>query len=442
MDNVAIVGLGVTGLSVVEHLYPEMTAGRCRLTVVDTRAAPPGLETLTRDYPDVEAQLDVDVLEPGGLDRLVVSPGIALDAPLLGSARRAGLPMVSDIDLFSDAAAAPVIGITGTNGKSTVTALTGHLLDGGGRLVRVGGNLGEPALKLLDENADLYVLELSSFQLERLAPVPFAAATILNVSEDHLDRYSDFDAYKAAKRRIYQRARRIVFNRDDPATNPPSGADAVSVGLDEPGAAEWGITTGRGERMLRGGGRDLCPVAALPLAGAHNCFNALAALALCDAMDVDPASVVDRLGGFPGLAHRCVRVATSEGVAFVNDSKATNVGACIAALDGLGQARNIVLIAGGDTKGANFAPLKEAVARHVKRVVLLGVDTAELHDALAGVSPIEATGCMREAVDMARSAAEAGDIVLLSPACASFDLFDNFEHRGRQFEACVRELVK
>ena len=445
-EQITVVGLGLTGLSVVRHLRAHGGDG-VALRVVDTRGEPPNAEQLTRRFPDVTCLFGTrdKVVDYAGVDRVVVSPGVPLDAPVLQDANARGIPLVSDIDLFFEAVSAPVVGITGTNGKSTVTALTAHLLGGAFERAVAGGNLGVPALELLDERADVYVLELSSFQLERMAPQPLAAATILNLTEDHLDRHGAFDVYRAAKQRIYRGAGFAVFNRDDPLTAPPATLPATSFGLDAPLRDEdqdaWGLREWQGEPAIFCGDEFVVSVAAIPLAGRHGLANAMAALALGTALGVPVASLVERLEAFTGLPHRCTVVAEANGVRYVNDSKATNVGACVAALRGLGDGQNLVLIAGGDTKGADFAPLRPAVADHVRHLVLLGVDTDALAQALGDVVPCERASAMGDAVAAAMARAQPGDTVLLSPACASFDLFRNFEDRGERFEQSVRELL-
>lgn len=425
-----ILGLGATGYSCVRHL-----AKRDRLLALDTRAQAPWRAEVATRYPQVELLAEADwPAALAGADRLIVSPGVALAHPLVQAAVRAGVPLASDIGLFLEACAAPVVGITGTNGKSTVTALAGALAQAAGRNVGVGGNLGPPALDLLAPDRDLYVLELSSFQLERLVvPPALQVAAILNVSADHQDRYPDLAAYAASKRHIYGAADRAVFNAEDPHTKPPADMPAIAVGADP----AWQV--GASELIVAG---ERLPVAGLALAGRHNHFNVVAAAAIAAQAGVPVAAHFDVLAGFAGLPHRAALVAKVGGVAYVDDSKATNVGACQAALAGFGNGDgNIVLIAGGDGKDANFEPLAAAVRRHVGTLVLLGRDAGRIAAAVGEGVATAAAGSMEEAVALARTAAKPGDTVLLAPACASFDMFADYAARGDAFVAAVRALA-
>ena len=421
-----VLGLGATGYSCIRHL-----AGRERLQAIDTRTAPPFLDAVRDEYPDVDIVDPADW--PCALDaarRVVASPGLAMDHDLVAAARARGLTITSDIELFLAAARGPVVGVTGTNGKSTVATLVGKLFAAAGRNVGVGGNVGTPALDLLGEDMDAYVLELSSFQLERLDRAPLAVAAILNVSADHLDRYPDVAAYAAAKQRIYAAAQRAVYNAEDARTRPAPGIPAIALN----GDAEWRVD---GETLVIGGRR--VDSAILALRGRHNRFNALAAAAIAHQAGVE--ADICAVAGFRGLPHRSYLVAEVDGVSYIDDSKATNVGACLAALDGFGTGeRNLVLIAGGDAKGASFDGLADAVGRHVSRLVLMGRDAGKIGAALGAVAPAVRVSGMREAVTAARHAASAGDTVLLSPACASFDMYADFNARGEDFAAEVRRL--
>lgn len=451
-----ILGLGVTGASCVRHFV-----GRSAVVVLDTRDQPPHMD-LMRDFPQAEYRFgqSVNTFEFNASDTVVVSPGLPLEHSLVQKAARAGARITSDVELFLDAVATggaePVYAITGTNGKSTVTALAGHLLRALGCNPGVGGNLGEAALDLLRTPRDCWVLELSSFQLERLPGYPFAAATVLNLSDDHLDRHGSMAAYGAAKRRIYRDAKRCVFNREDVATYPnaaastdsiPCSSSNVGFGADSPAAGQWGLRVQDGQRWLACGELNLLAEERVPLAGTHNLTNALAALALVAPLDLtrSPAQqerLCAGLQSFTGLPHRCVQVAKRNGVRYVNDSKATNVGATLAALAGLGldDRRNVILIAGGEGKGADFAPLRPAVARHVKAVVLIGRDAPRLAEVLHEVAPLERASDMRDAVHRASALAAYGDTVLLAPACASLDMFANYAARGDAFAAAVEQL--
>jgi UDP-N-acetylmuramoylalanine--D-glutamate ligase len=432
--HTAIVGLGITGYSCLRYLH-----GRDDLLILDTREAPPFLDAVRNEFPELPVRCGVREHDFDAVDRIIVSPGMSLDSCLLSKVR-GRVPLLSDIDLFCEAAQAPILAITGTNGKSTVTALVGHLLACGGVRAPVGGNLGEAALDILDDDAEAYVLELSSFQLERLAPHRFAAATILNLTEDHLDRHGDMVSYRASKQRIYRRCDLAVCNRADPATRPEAAvARLTSFGPDVPEPGHWGVRELGGERMLARGDEPVLACAQLPLAGRHNEQNALAACALLEDFSLAAPALADGLRTFRGLRHRCELVAEIDGVRFVNDSKATNVGATVAALAGFA-GEGVVLIAGGDGKGADFSPLGEAVRGSVREVVTLGRDGKRLGAALAAAVPVTHVASMAEAVRTAAAAARPGDVVLLSPACASLDSYTNFAARGDDFAACVRSL--
>ena len=421
-----ILGLGATGYSCIRHL-----AGRERLAVFDTRQAPPFLGAVRSEYPDVDivdAAAWPDAL--GAARRVVASPGIAMDHEAVVAAQAAEVPVTSDIGLFLAAARRPVVGITGTNGKSTVATLVGKLFAAAGRHVGVGGNLGTPALDLLGEDMDGYVLELSSFQLERLDRPGLAVGAVLNVSADHLDRYPDLASYAAAKRRIFRGAQRAVHNADDPRTRPDDAVPGIALN----GDPDWCIDA---DELVIGGRRVQAD--ALALSGRHNQFNVLAAAAIVHQVEVE--ADIGALVGFRGLPHRSHLVAEVDGVSYVDDSKATNVGACLAALDGFGTGeKNLVLIAGGDAKGACFDALADAVRRHVSRLVLIGRDAGRLDAALGNVVPAVRVDGMGEAVAVARDAAHAGDTVLLSPACASLDMYTDFGERGEDFAAQVQRL--
>lgn len=434
----AIIGLGVTGFSCVKFLH-----GREELLVLDTRDAPPMLSKLAAEFPDVEVICGARDHDFAGVSRIIVSPGVGLDHCLLNGVS-GRIPLDSDIDLFCDEARAPIVAITGTNGKSTVTSLVGHLLTVAGRRAQAGGNLGDAALDLLDREAQAYVLELSSFQLERLRSHRFEAACILNVTADHLDRHGDLERYAASKQRIYRDCALAVANRADPKTMPTGNVERlITFGPQAPEAGHWGVVESGGERFLARGEEPLLACSALPVAGRHNEQNALAACALLDGWQIPSATLADGLVSFQGLPHRCQRVAVRRGVEFVNDSKATNVGATLAALDGFARpgAPHIVLIAGGDGKGADFAPLTPAVAAAVKLLVVFGQDALRLERTLSSAVPCRVVKDMEEAVGAAEAASVEGDVVLLSPACASLDMYANFAARGDHFARCVEALA-
>jgi len=429
-----IVGLGETGLASARFLR---RAGEA-FCVCDSRAEPPGLAPLRAEAPDVEVVL-------GGLDprllaraeRLIVSPGLSLREPAVAAAREAGVECIGEIELFARAADAPVVAITGTNGKSTVTTMAAQVLAAAGLTVRTGGNLGPAALELLrdgDAAPDFYVVELSSFQLETTRSLRPAAATVLNVSADHLDRYASLAEYAAAKARIYRGAGVAVVNRDDPVA--AGLADGVgrerSFGRSAPESGAFGLVEREGTVWLAEGEQPLLAASELPLGGDHNRVNALAALALARAVGVEPARVAPALADYRGLPHRTTWVATgADGVRFYDDSKGTNVGATAAAVDGMDG--TVVLIAGGDGKGADFGPLRGPVSRRARAVVVFGQDGERLRAALADTVPVETATDLADAVARARARAEPGDAVLLSPACASFDMFTDYRQRGQAF---------
>ncbi len=432
-----VVGLGVTGLSVVRYL----SALGESLVVADSRDIPPNLQLMQQDYPHVPVHTGVfDNKLFTAARRIVVSPGVPMADAALQAAQQAGVEIVGDIDLFANEAQALVIGVTGSNGKSTVTALISLMLQQSGKRVATGGNIGTPALDLLQQPADAVVLELSSFQLETLHRLPMKTAVALNISADHMDRYADMGAYIASKLAIYQQAEQAVVNLDDAVLAAQSLPNDRVTGFTLGRSADnvFGVDEVDGERYLAFAGEPLMPVAKLKIKGDHNIANALAALALGNQMGLPMTAMLAALQTFAGLPHRSQWVAQIDGVNWYNDSKATNVGATAAAIKGL-PGRH-VLIAGGEGKGADFAELAGPVKQHVRAVVLVGRDAQQIADALAGAAPVAFANDMRDAVQQAQQLAQVGDNVLLSPACASFDMFDNFEHRGDVFMQAVKEL--
>ncbi|HYM41496.1 MAG TPA: UDP-N-acetylmuramoyl-L-alanine--D-glutamate ligase [Steroidobacteraceae bacterium] len=433
-----IVGLGRTGLSAARYLRRN----GWRLAVTDTRASPPELAALTA----LDAAIPVRL---GGLDAalldealcVVASPGLSLAQPFFAAARRRGLEIVGDIELFARAAHAPVAGITGTNGKSTVTTLLARMAQRAGLSVRVGGNLGEPALDLLSDAAALYVLELSSFQLETTSHLECRAATVLNVTADHLDRYGSMDEYAAAKARIFARCDTAVINLDDPliVAMPRAVRRTLSFSLRATVGADYAVATHRGEWWLTRRGEPLLPVTALRIKGLHNAANALAALALGEALELPLPSMLAELKEFAGLPHRSQWVAEVRGVTYINDSKGTNVGATLAAVGGM--AGPLVMILGGDGKNQDFAPLAAAFRGKVRHTVLIGRDGPHIARVLDGVCSLESCATLPEAVRAAARAARPGDTVLLSPACASLDMFRDYTQRGAVFVQAVAELA-
>ena len=440
--NTAIVGMGATGLSAARFLS---SIGKS-FVFADSRTEPPRLSEVREQYPDVSMVLGPfteDLLL--GFDRVVVSPGVSLEEPALVAARERGVKLIGDVELFLEQAAAPVIVITGSNGKSTVTTLLGKMAEACGLSVGVGGNLGTPMLDLLDEGHQLYVIELSSFQLELVTDTRGAIAGLLNISPDHMDRYAGLQQYHAAKHRIFLGASTVINNRQDPLTNPllSTSVKQSSFGLNKPDLGSFGLLDEDGQQWLACGLEPLMPVADVAIKGTHNTANALAALALGQAAGLDMTAMLETLKTYKGLAHRCEHVATVNQVMYIDDSKGTNVGATVAALNGFGEKdrANLILIAGGQGKGQDFSKLKKPVAQFVKLVALYGEDAAKIASELQGSSEIEQFDSLENAVAKAAASAQSGDIVLLSPACASFDMFSGFEQRGQRFQSAVKAVA-
>jgi UDP-N-acetylmuramoylalanine--D-glutamate ligase len=437
-----VVGLGKSGMSLVRFLARQGLA----FAVVDTRANPPELATLAEQFPQVVVrcgELDVDFLCRAS--ELLVSPGLAIATPALQEAAARGVKLSGDIDLFARYAKAPIVAITGSNAKSTVTTLVGEMAAAAGKKVAVGGNLGTPALDLLSDEVELYVLELSSFQLETTDQLNAEVATCLNISEDHMDRYASLAAYHLAKHRIFRGASQVVVNRDDALSRPLVADDLPcwSFGLGKPDFKRFGLLEENGEKYLAYQFDALLPVRELKIRGAHNQSNALAALALGHAAGLPMAPMLETLKHFAGLPHRCQWVGEHNGVAYYDDSKATNVGAALAAIEGLGAdiAGKLVLLAGGDGKGADFSALRGPVARFCRAAILLGRDAERLAEALGDAVPLIRVKTLDQAVQRSAELAQPGDAVLLSPACASLDMFKNFEERGRLFAQAVEALA-
>jgi UDP-N-acetylmuramoylalanine--D-glutamate ligase len=433
-----VVGLGLTGFSCVRHLI----ARGHDVSVVDTREQPPKLEELRREFPQVAVHtggLSPALFDDPGL--LVVSPGVSVKEPEIARVAAHGAEVIGDIELFAREATAPVIAVTGTNGKSTVTALTGEMCRQARLKTAVGGNIGVPALSLLTgSEPDVYVLELSSFQLETTTSLNARAAAVLNITMDHMDRYRDLDEYASAKERIFRGNGTMVINADDPRVMRlrQSGRRVVCFGLGRPlEAQDYGIDENHGETWLVHGKQPLMPAREVPLAGRYNLANVLAAMALAETAGVAPAAAVAAVQKFKGLKHRTEFVAERDGVRWYDDSKGTNVGATVAALDGMSSP--VILIAGGDGKGQDFSDLKPVCSRRTRAVVLIGRDAPRIEAALGQVVPVHHAKTMRDAVHTARELAQPGDTVLLSPACASFDMFRNYEHRAEVFRHAVRE---
>ena len=443
-----VVGLGDTGAACVRWLIEH----DAQVRATDTREEPPHAQRVREAFPEATLRL-------GGFDRadfewadlVVASPGVALATPELQWAVKAGKDVVGDVELFARAlknTSAYVIAITGSNGKSTVTSLVGHLCAAVGLDTVVAGNIGLPVLDALDNQdtlgrcPDVWVLELSSFQLETTSSLKPDAATVLNISQDHMDRYAGLDDYAAAKTRIFAGDGVQVLNRDDPAVMamaiPGRTRWTFGIAQDEslsPG--QFGLTTRKDRLWLCEGEEALLPVDKLPIAGLHNAANALAALALCRAIQLPYEGLIPALKTFEGLPHRVQRVAEVAGRTFYDDSKGTNVGATAAAL--LGFTVPVVLIAGGDGKGQDFSPLKAAV-KNTRAVIQIGRDGPLVGAAIGGACPVHRAESMEEAVNLAFALSQPGDAVLLSPACASWDMFRNYAHRAEVFIAAVKAL--
>lgn len=435
-----VAGLGVTGVSVIRYL---LTQGH-RLRAVDSRCAPPGLDEFAAVNGDVEVHtgnMAPELLADVGL--VVLSPGLSVDIPLVVAAKRQGIEVIGDIELFARAATCPIAAITGSNGKSTVTALVAELARSVGLNARAGGNLAPAALDLLsEEGLQLAVLELSSFQLETTESLRPQVGALLNVSPDHLDRHASLEEYAALKGRLLEWSKVAVFNRDDALVSQLAGAhpNAISFGLTAPVTPrDYGILTEAGESFLARGDQFLLPTSALRLRGVHNWSNALAALALLEAAGLDPTGVLSQLARFPGLPHRCEWLAEHGGVSYINDSKATNPGSTVAALRGLSDP--IILIAGGQSKGADLQPLADAATQRVKAAFVFGEDADAIGSALQPVCPVSYVANLEAAVLGAAAIAAAGDTVLLSPACASLDMFSSYVERGERFAGLVARLT-
>jgi UDP-N-acetylmuramoylalanine--D-glutamate ligase len=440
--QVLVLGLGDTGLSALRWLNRQ----GARLSVADTRDNPPGVEALKVELPQVKLYTGAFTAAIfSGVDLVVASPGVALSGPEIQAAVQRGVSVVGDVELFAQyrPAGAKVIAITGANGKTTVTTLVGEMCKTAGLQTIVAGNIGLPVLDALGmETPDVYVLELSSFQLDTTSNLVVDAATMLNLSEDHMDRYASMQDYAIAKARIFYNARLQVLNRDDAWSMLMARAKLpqVTFGLDA-GEDEhsYGLRAVDGEIWLSCGEHDLMNVRDLKISGLHNAANALAAIGLCRGIGIDYAPIIQTLYNFKGLPHRVEWVANIDDVDYFDDSKGTNVGATCAALSGLSQ--KVVLIAGGDGKGQDFSPLKQPVTDNARAVVLIGRDAPLIEKELleTGVALYHAAD-LPEAVNISRKLAQAQDAVLLSPACASFDMFKNYVHRAEVFVNAVKRL--
>ncbi|MGI9239012.1 MAG: UDP-N-acetylmuramoyl-L-alanine--D-glutamate ligase [Woeseiaceae bacterium] len=424
-----VVGLGNTGLSIARHLRRADVDAM----FFDSRESPPGMAELDKVWPDAKVLLG-DVKLPAGVARIITSPGVSDSHPLLQTARKKKVEIVSDIELFAREVKAPFVAVTGSNGKSTVTTLLYHMCIADGRETLAGGNLGEPALDLLDHpTPQIYVLELSSFQLQRTQKLPAAVAVLLNVSPDHLDWHADEAEYREAKYRVYREADAAVVNRADAAAKKHTRhcERVISFGLDAPAKGQFGLRIEDGETYLARGEVLLLSVSDLATYGVHNQLNALAALAAGQLIGLSMSAMLQVLAEFRGLPHRMQLVERVGAVDYINDSKATNVAAAVASVDSV--EGMLVLIAGGEGKGGDFGELAEALEGKLRGAILVGKDAEKIAAALHTTSTVMFADDMASAVQMAAACAESGDTVLLAPACASLDQFSNYMARGDAF---------
>jgi UDP-N-acetylmuramoylalanine--D-glutamate ligase len=439
-----VAGLGKTGHSIARYLRRRNKA----FVVFDTRQEPANLKEFQREFQGVDVFLgEIPESLYKELKEIICSPGVPLDEPSIQEARARGISVIGDIECLAREIKAPIVAITGTNGKSTVTTLVGAMATAAGKTVAVAGNIGTPVLDRLDDGIDYdtWVLELSSFQLELTHSLATAAATILNITPDHLDRHHSLEAYINAKQRVYHGAKTLIYNRDDQLTFPKKErelASVISFGLDEPLADNWGLINVNGVVFFAHGQEKLLAADALKIKGKHNWQNALAASALAKAIGIESQHIISVLQNFTGLPHRSQWVRTIDDVDWINDSKGTNVGATMSAISGIGGSMQgkIVLIAGGQGKGADFTDLRASVSEYVRSVVLIGEDADIIEQALSDVVHIARASSLDAAITVAKSQAQPGDVVLLSPACASFDMFRDFNHRGDSFTEAVQKL--
>lgn len=443
-----VIGLGVTGLSCVRFL----TQQKLPVVVMDTRENPPMLEEMQKAYPEIKCYLGsanwpVEVLE--NAHTLVVSPGVSVEIEPIRAAKAKGAQIIGDIELFVRHNKAPIIAITGSNGKSTVTALVGEMAKSAGKKVAVVGNIGTPVLSVdLDTDWDLIVMELSSFQLETTYHLRPQVATVLNITPDHLDRYASEAEYIQAKHRIFHEAEQIIINKQDPLSQSKDISPEAKrwfFTLEAPFPGEFGLCYEDNQYWLAYGNEYLLPANALKLRGQHNLANALSALAIGSAAGFSMPAMLQALQTFSGLPHRCEWVAEKEGITWINDSKGTNVGATVAALTGLGAhlaaSQKMIVLLGGEGKGADFTPLKSWIAQYCRIAIVMGKDAMEIATVLEGVVPVIHASHMQEAVNIAAEHAKPHDIVLLSPACASLDQYQDYTHRGAVFIEAVKATL-
>lgn len=437
-----VAGLGISGVSAVNFLHEN----GYRVAVTDSRQVPPGHDQIPVEVKTSFGQLDQELLLQA--EEIVISPGLDLKLPEIQAAIAKGIPVVSEIQILRRATDKPIVAITGSNAKSTVTTLIGLMAQDAGVKVAVGGNLGRPALDLTRDDPDVYILELSSFQLETTSNLNAEVAVVLNMSEDHLDRHGDMAGYHAAKHRIFQGAKKVVFNRDDSLTRPlvPDATPMQSFGLNAPDLKQYGILReDNGTIWLARGRERLLKSSEMYIQGTHNVANALACLALGEAIGLPIDKMLETLKTFKGLEHRCEFVKEVAGVRYYNDSKGTNIGATLAALDGLGaaieaQGGKVAIILGGQGKGQDFTALRQSLEKYAKLAVLIGEDRPVIEKAIEGTTELLHAETLQEAVELCQQHTLAQDVVLLSPACASFDMFTGYPQRGHRFVEYVNAL--
>ena len=429
--QITVLGLGVTGLGIVRFLLSHGLAPK----VIDSRATPPGIDWLKEHAPTLDTHFgNLDDAELCSSNMIIISPGLSLKIPAVANAINAGVEVIGDVELFARINTKPVVAVTGSNGKSTVVTLAYEVLKEAGYKVALGGNIGTAVLDLLNDDFDVYVLELSSFQLDTTTSLKPVSATVLNVSEDHLDRYDSYQAYIDSKLSIYDGAELIVVNADDIQTHPVERGTTplISFGAQQ---GDYHLAQHNGETHFMLKGDAFLPVDTLAVVGKHNYLNTLAVMALLSSFEVSKEQYKNALGQFNGLAHRCQFVAELNGVKYFNDSKATNVGATIAAIDSLASdGENLIVIAGGDAKGADLNALKPYIEQHVKALICFGKDASDL---AAITNKNYLTNNMEEAVALVNVLSSTGNIVLLAPACASIDMYNNYMQRGDDFIQCV-----
>ncbi|MFW2082404.1 UDP-N-acetylmuramoyl-L-alanine--D-glutamate ligase [Acinetobacter guillouiae] len=437
-----VAGLGISGVSAVNFLHEN----GYRVAVTDSREVPPGHEQIPAAVQTSFGQLDQDLLLQA--EEIVISPGLDPQLPAIQAAIAKGIPVISEIQILRRATDKPIVAITGSNAKSTVTTLIGLMAQDAGVKVAVGGNLGRPALDLTHDDPDVYILELSSFQLEATSSLNAEVAVVLNMSEDHLDRHGNMAGYHAAKHRIFQGVKKVVYNRDDSLTRPlvPDVTPMQSFGLNAPDLKQYGILReDNGTIWLARGRERLLKSSEMYIQGTHNVANALACLALGEAIGLPMDTMLETLKTFKGLEHRCEFVKEVNGVRYYNDSKGTNIGATLAALDGLGaaieaQGGQVAIILGGQGKGQDFTALRESLQKYAKVAVLMGEDRSIIENAIAGTTTLLHAASLQQAVELCQQHTHAQDVVLLSPACASFDMFTGYPERGHRFVEYVNAL--